>query len=118
MGFAPHWQSQILYAAHLADFQFGDAFLSDVEHDRLRAQAAFLAYTVSRPDYWSPARGFSANPGMTSTVAAYKAYLACLIHDHPLTTIGWMLRWQSCSTTSCSPGPTRTAGGSRPRTTP
>jgi hypothetical protein len=84
MGFAPHWHTLIIYAAHVADFGLADPFLSAAERDRLRAQAAFLAYTVARPDYWSPAHGFSANPGMTSTVAAYQAYLACLIPDHPL----------------------------------
>jgi len=84
MGFAPHWHTRIVYAAHVADFGLADAFLSAAERDQLRAQAAFLAYTVSRPDYWSPAHGFFANPGMTSTVAAYQAYLACLIPDHPL----------------------------------
>ena len=82
-GFAPHWHRQILYAAHVADFALADGFLAPADAARLRAQIAFLADVVGRPDYWSPVRGFSANPSMTTMVATYQTYLASLIPDHP-----------------------------------
>lgn len=89
MGMAPHWQRQILYAVHLADSAFADDFLTANQKARLRAQAAFLAYTVGRLDYWAPKRGFSANPNMTSMVAAYQGFLACLLWGHP-SAQGWL----------------------------
>jgi hypothetical protein len=45
---------------------------------------AILAYTVNRDDYWSPPRGFGANPNMTSGVAAYRAQLGATIPAHPM----------------------------------
>ena len=83
MGFAPHHQSNILYAAHLSDFAFADPRFGEGNKKRLRAQLAFLSYLVHRADYRSPARGFVANPNMTSMVAGYQGFLACLLNDHP-----------------------------------
>ncbi|MBI2440308.1 MAG: hypothetical protein HYV35_02940 [Lentisphaerae bacterium] len=62
---------------------FADA-MTDEERERIRAQAAFLGYVVQRPDYWSPARGFGANPNMTTFVAGFQTTIGCLISSHPL----------------------------------
>lgn len=84
IGFAPHHQTRILWAINLADAAGAPELLPAELRARLEAQLAFLAYTVNRADYWSPERGFSANPNMTSTVAAFQAALACTIREHPM----------------------------------
>jgi hypothetical protein len=84
LGFAPHHQYRLLTAINLADVIWSSAHVSPQLRQRLKAQVAFLAYTVNREDYWSPARGFSANPNMTTTVAAFQTILACMIPAHPL----------------------------------
>lgn len=84
LGFAPHQQSSILTAINLADAVWSTEHVSPQMRERFKAQVAFLAYTVNREDYWSPARGFGANPNMTTTVAAFQAILACMIPAHPL----------------------------------
>ncbi len=67
-----------------------DAYLSvssDVPKERIeqvRAQAAFLGYTLARKDYWSPERGFRANPNMTSVVSMHQVGMGLLISSHPL----------------------------------
>ena len=83
-GFAPHHQTRVLTSIILADTVLGDDVLSNELRRRVRAQIAFLGYTVSRDDYWSPGRGFSANPNMTTTVAAYQCAAACAVRSHPL----------------------------------
>ena len=83
-GFAPHHQTVVIIAALLADAILGTDALKPALRRRARAQLAFLGYTVDRPDFWSPERGFSANPNMTTTVAAFKTILACTIPSHPL----------------------------------
>ncbi len=83
LGAGPHGQRDILYAVHLADFALADQYLDADTKARLLAQAAFLSDIVHRADYWSPQRGFAANPNMTSIVAGYQGLLACLLHDHP-----------------------------------
>ena len=84
-GFAPHHQTRVLTSIILADAVLGAAenVLSAALRRRMRAQIAFLGYTVNRADYWSPRRGFSANPNMTTTVAAYQCIAACAIPSHP-----------------------------------
>ncbi len=84
LGFAPHIQVAIMAATYLADAVWSDASLSPAMRARLRAQLVFLAYTVNRDDYWSPPRRFSANPNMTSTVAAYRALLGAMLVPHPM----------------------------------
>jgi hypothetical protein len=83
-GFAPHHQTALLTALNLTDAVLGTDFLSPAVRRRLRAQIAFLGYTVDREDFWSPERGFSGNPNMTTTVAAFKTAVACLIPAHPM----------------------------------
>jgi len=84
LGFAPHQQTAIATAMNLADVIWSSGYLSAESRARLKAQVAVLAYTVNRDDYWSPPRGFAANPNMTSTVAAYRALLGAMIPAHPL----------------------------------
>jgi hypothetical protein len=85
LGFAPHHQQAVLLpAVLLADVVWSSPHLSPELRQRLKAQLAFLGYTVNRADYWSPARGFNANPNMTSTVATFQTMLGCVIVSHPL----------------------------------
>ena len=84
LGFAPHQQTTIATAMNLADVIWSSGYLSAELRDRVKAQVAILAYTVNRDDYWSPPRGFAANPNMTSTVAAYRALLGAMIPAHPV----------------------------------
>ena len=84
LGFAPHQQTAIATAMNLADVTWSSGHLSAELRDRVKAQVAILAYTVNRDDYWSPPRGFAANPNMTSTVAAYRALLGAMIPAHPV----------------------------------
>lgn len=87
LGFAPHIQVAIMAATNLADVVWSDPLLSPEMRARLKAQLAFLAYTVNRDAYWSPPRGFSANPNMTSTVAAYRALLGAMLSSHPMSEV-------------------------------
>jgi hypothetical protein len=89
LGFAPHAQGRLLVTVNLCDAILGSPHLSPENRQRLLAQLAFLGYTVNRTDYWSPERGFSANPNMTTSVAAYRAMIAGLIREHPLAR-GWI----------------------------
>ena len=91
LGSTPHHRRDLFYAIHLADFALADPALDPALAKRMRAQAAFLADTVGRPDFWSPERGFAANPNMTSTVAAAQGLFACLVSDHPKSA-GWLDR--------------------------
>jgi len=83
-GFAPHHQKAIENCAALADAVLNSDMLTDEAHRRLLAQLAFLGYAVNSPDYWSPERGFCANPNMTTTVAAFQTVLGALLGGHPL----------------------------------
>ena len=83
LGFAPHHQTRVLVGANLTDAILSGGLLEPQLRRRVFAQLAFLGYTVCRPDYWDPRRGYSANPNMTSTVAAYQAVIAGIIPRHP-----------------------------------
>jgi hypothetical protein len=84
LGFAPHVQTAIATAVNLADVIWSSSYLSAELRNRLKAQVAILSYAVNSDDYWSPPRGFAANPNMTSTVAAYRALLGAMVPTHPL----------------------------------
>jgi hypothetical protein len=85
LGVAPHNQSvQLLPTLNLADAALGCDCLGPEQRKRMLAQIAFLAYALNREDYWSPERGFEANPNMTTTVALYRTALAALIRSHPM----------------------------------
>ena len=82
-GFAPHHQYDVIRALTLADVALGARHLTPAERERIRAQVAFLGYTLVRKDYWDPERGFSANPNMTTMVHAYIVAAAAFIPSHP-----------------------------------
>jgi len=82
-GCAPHHAQVVGAAMTLADTALSGNALTDEQRERLLAQAAFLGYTLSRADYWSPARGYAANPNMTTSVNGYLAAAACLVNTHP-----------------------------------
>jgi hypothetical protein len=82
-GCAPHGQQQITHSLLLADAVLGSPLLTDDQRAHLLAQAAFIAYAVDRPDYWSPERGMGGFPNMTTFVYSYKATAACLASSHP-----------------------------------
>lgn len=88
-GAAPHHAQVIGDALILADTALGSGTLTPELRERVLAQAAFLAYTLNRPDYWSPVRGYSANPNMTTSVNGYIMAAACLANSHPLAK-GWV----------------------------
>jgi hypothetical protein len=82
LGSAPHHRRGLLQVPTLADTVWSDIF-TPAERERLKAQAAFLGYTVNRADFWSPPRGYSANPNMTTMVASYQVAFGSLLPDHP-----------------------------------
>ncbi len=82
-GAAPHHHSAITSGLHLADVVMGTPGVSDQVRREIRVQAAFLAYTLARPEYWSPERDYGGNPNMTTSVNGYRARLAAFIRDHP-----------------------------------
>ena len=83
-GFAPHHQTSLPDRAEPGRRDPGTDALPPEVQRRLRAQIAFLGYTVNRDDFWSPERGFSANPNMTTPIAAFQTTAACMIPSHPL----------------------------------
>ena len=85
LGVAPHMQAvMLLPTLNLVDAALGCESLTPELRRRFLAQLAFLGYAVNRDDYWSPKRGFSANPNMTTTVAQYQVALASLLPSHPM----------------------------------
>ncbi|MHB9025771.1 MAG: hypothetical protein ACYC7E_16655 [Armatimonadota bacterium] len=82
-GAAPHHMQSLATAPIMADIIYSSPQITPEQRERLRALCAFLGYTTARPDYWSPERGYSANPNMTTSVANYQAALAAFIPDHP-----------------------------------
>lgn len=82
-GSAPHHFSNIPASIAMADAILASDQVSPELRERLLAQVAFLGYTLSRPDYWSPERGYAANPNMTTSVYGYLATVACCIPSHP-----------------------------------
>ncbi|HQZ66815.1 MAG TPA: hypothetical protein PLY87_17105, partial [Planctomycetaceae bacterium] len=85
LGVAPHMQAVLLLPTiNLTDAALGCESVTPEMRKRMLARIAFLGYAVNREDYWSPARGFSANPNMTTTVALYQTAIASLIPSHPM----------------------------------
>ncbi|HEY5743252.1 MAG TPA: hypothetical protein VIS99_11985 [Terrimicrobiaceae bacterium] len=78
-----HLANSFLPAINLFDALLSRSCLSEEQLERCRAQIAFMGYTLSRSDYWSPRRGYSANPNMNTTVAGMRTAAACLISSHP-----------------------------------
>ena len=85
LGVAPHMQSVFLLPTiNLTDAMLGAPGVTAEQRKQMLAKIAFLGYAVNRDDYWSPSRGFAANPNMTTTVALYQTALASLVPSHPL----------------------------------
>ncbi|MHB9134465.1 MAG: hypothetical protein ACYDBB_25615 [Armatimonadota bacterium] len=82
-GAAPHGTQSMATVPGMADIIYNSPQTTPEQRERLRTLAAFLGYTTARPDYWSPERGYAANPNMTTSVANYQAALAAFIPDHP-----------------------------------
>jgi hypothetical protein len=84
LGVAPHMQAVLMLPAiNLTDAAMSCKSMTPRLRKRFLARLAFLGYTLNRDDYWSPRRGFSANPNMTTTVAHYQTAIASLIPSHP-----------------------------------
>ena len=60
------------------------AEITPEQRERLLAQLAFLGYTLDRPEYHSPERGYASLPNMTTSVYGYQISTACAIPSHPL----------------------------------
>ena len=84
LGFAPHNDTGVLTLMNLCDAIMDTPAVSPELRTRMQNQIAFLAQTVNRDDFWSPERGYSANPNMTTNVAAYQTITASMIPQHPL----------------------------------
>ncbi len=82
-GAAPHNHSTMGTMVSVADLIYDSPQATSEQRERLRAMAAFLGYTTARPEYWSTARGYSANPNMSTSVSGYQFTLAAFISDHP-----------------------------------
>jgi len=83
-GTAPHHRtSGVMWSAILADLVLGSPALAAEEKDRIRAQLAYLGYTLASPGFISPERGYSANPNMTTTARGMLGLVACAIPSHP-----------------------------------
>lgn len=84
LGVAPHMQSLLLLPTiNLSDGIMGSDAVKPELCKQMLAQLAVVGYAVNRDDYWSPVRGFAANPNMTTTVALYQTALASLLPSHP-----------------------------------
>ena len=83
-GSCPHHRNPTIFQAAIAsDLVLASEVLSAEERARMKAQLAFLGYTLARPAVISPERGFQANPNMTSVARACLGMVACTIPDHP-----------------------------------
>jgi hypothetical protein len=79
----PRHYNEVSLALNVLDSVLGPGTLSPGQRQQVRAQVAFLGYTLASPAVISPERGFSANPNMTTSMRCMLGILACLIPDHP-----------------------------------
>lgn len=82
-GSAPHMTPSLGTAMTLCDAALGTGLVTPERRARMLARAAFIAYAIDRPDYWSPERGYHALPNMTTSVHGYLAAAAALVGSHP-----------------------------------
>ncbi|HYG76532.1 MAG TPA: hypothetical protein VEK08_16125 [Planctomycetota bacterium] len=83
LGVAPHVQQSVATYLAMADGGLAYEKIAPEIRERLLAQIAFLGYVFDSPNYWSPVRGYRANPNMTTAVNGYKMMVACLLPSHP-----------------------------------
>src|SRR5262249_11445747 len=79
----PRHYNDVTATLNILDAGLMTGFYTAAEKQRIRAQLAFLGYTLANPLVISPEREYSANPNMTSTTRSALGVLACLIADHP-----------------------------------
>ncbi len=80
----PHQRTgPIMWSAILSDLALSPGILPPPEQARLRAQLAFLGYTLASPTFHSPERGYKANPNMTTMARGMLGLVTCCIARHP-----------------------------------
>ena len=79
----PHRTFPVMCSAILADLALGSPAVTDEEQARIKAQLAYLGYTLASPSFHSSARGYRANPNMTTTARGMLGLVACTIPGHP-----------------------------------
>ena len=82
-GFAPHMRQQAAVSLLLADAVIDGGHMAPEVRRRIKAQGAFIGYTLAREDFYSPARGYAGLPNMTTSHYGYKAAAACFNPTHP-----------------------------------
>jgi len=82
-GFAPHMRQQAAVSLLLADAVLDGGHMPPDVRRRIKAQAAFLGYTLDRDDVYAPALGYAGLPNMTTSHYGYKAAAASFIPTHP-----------------------------------
>ncbi len=82
-GFAPHMRPQTAVSLLLADAVIDGGQMAPEVRRRIKAQAAFIGYTLNRDDVYSPARGYAGLPNMTTSHYGYKAAAASFSPTHP-----------------------------------
>jgi hypothetical protein len=83
-GAYPHeYYNEVTPALNALDAVMQPGVLSSGQRERVRAQLAFLGYTLASPSVHSPERGFKATANMTTMIRCELGVLACLIPDHP-----------------------------------
>jgi hypothetical protein len=83
-GYAPHKKyDKLLPTFNALDAILQPGVLEPEARARVRAQLAFLGYTLADPSFHSPERGYCANPNMTTSARCMSGIVACLISDHP-----------------------------------
>ena len=83
-GSLPHQKyDKVVPTLNALDAVLAPGVLPPEDRARVRAQLAYLGYTLAAPAFHSPERGYSANPNMTTSVRCMSGLIACLIPDHP-----------------------------------
>jgi hypothetical protein len=83
-GSCPHHRTTtVMWSAILGDLALSPGILTPPERSRLKAQLAFLGYTLASPTFHSPERGYQANPNMTTTARGMLGLVACCLPQHP-----------------------------------
>ncbi|MFP4057263.1 MAG: hypothetical protein ACLF0G_10385 [Candidatus Brocadiia bacterium] len=75
--------NDVTFAVNPCDAALAPGVLEPEERRRVRAQLAYLAYTLASPAVCSPGRGYHANPNMTTCTRSALGVVACTIPDHP-----------------------------------
>jgi len=79
----PRHYNEVTLALNILDAALVTGLYKSDEKQRIRAQLAFLGYTLASPLVISPERGYTGNYNMTSVTRSALGVLACLIADHP-----------------------------------